>query len=421
MHVPIVPLSGGLPPEALNPPEASVQSMTGPAVQAELVAAADAAQNFIAENNPRSGPTEFLRPQGDRYKGVSDTTKELASVAKRHGLRVAIEQPVPWLRGEGGGIFTRELYGHIFVCLSALGIQFSARPTDKSKTFSPRRPGPKELVFSFHSADNTLERGGEIVPNVWRIKESVFPPFYTFDRTGFNGWAEIAISDRHFKSSEQIESGEAMIFASELRRWVTERGVTKYRQSADVALPFDDPYVLHAMQISTDTVMKLAKIPHGDLARMLAETAGREGVPLVIKRHPKCGDDRVTGLLEELSTLPYVHISDSSIHSLIGGAQSVVVINSGVGFEALIHDKPVYTAGPCEYRWGSNPVRRKSDLVEAFREPRRVLDPIRLAQFLTYYFRDYCVNASDPFSVERHVARSLAQWLYDSGVTTPST
>ena len=44
---------------------------------------------------------------------------------------------------------------------------------------------------------------------------------------------------------------------------------------------------------------------------------------------------------------------NANVHDLISRARGVFTINSGVGFESLIHGKPVVTFGNCDYRWAT--------------------------------------------------------------------
>lgn len=76
---------------------------------------------------------------------------------------------------------------------------------------------------------------------------------------------------------------------------------------------------------------------------------------MVFKRHPRSirpgseTPDLERALRVQIQTNPFAHVVDANVHSLIA-ASAGVVINSGVGFEALFHGKPVLTFGDCDYR-----------------------------------------------------------------------
>ena len=46
----------------------------------------------------------------------------------------------------------------------------------------------------------------------------------------------------------------------------------------------------------------------------------------------------------------YVHKIEGNIHELIKRCAGLFVINSGTGFEAILHGKPVVTFGDCDYK-----------------------------------------------------------------------
>ena len=71
----------------------------------------------------------------------------------------------------------------------------------------------------------------------------------------------------------------------------------------------------------------------------------------------------------------YVHLVNGNIHELIKRSQGLFVINSGTGFEALIHGKPVATFGNCDYN------------VATFNSDIRRIDEAR--NFLYSYTKEY--------------------------------
>ena len=77
-----------------------------------------------------------------------------------------------------------------------------------------------------------------------------------------------------------------------------------------------------------------------------------------------------------------------------------------------MRSKPVFTTGLSDYKWGTYEVGSDGSSLElAFLSPRPKLDPISLAQFVTFYFRDYCMNVFDERSIEEHIAKALLNWV----------
>ena len=55
----------------------------------------------------------------------------------------------------------------------------------------------------------------------------------------------------------------------------------------------------------------------------------------------------------DIQLYDYIYLIDGNIHKLVTQSTGVFVINSGVGFESLIHGKPVVTFGNCDYKWAT--------------------------------------------------------------------
>jgi len=112
-------------------------------------------------------------------------------------------------------------------------------------------------------------------------------------------------------------------------------------------------YVLAPLQIPRDYV----QVHHGrvtirEYIDAVAEWGDRRGIPVLLKPHPynKQDHDLLERIEHHRSRSRFVHRVEGNIHDLIAGARAVVTVNSGVGFEALVHGKPVVTFGDCDYR-----------------------------------------------------------------------
>lgn len=100
---------------------------------------------------------------------------------------------------------------------------------------------------------------------------------------------------------------------------------------------------------------------------------------VVIKPHP-ANPSSMAPLLQVVTKMSRgmeqnVHWVDNvSIHQLIAGAKVVVTVNSGVGFEAILHGKSIFTFGRADYDsvchkyYGSDPENLNDALNEAYRE-----------------------------------------------------
>jgi hypothetical protein len=370
--------------------------------------AIDRANHFLTSYIPPIFP--FDRSSRVALDKPSETAENLVQLCLEKGLRsIIVEQPVTWLNTDTNGDMFRQMFSTLITYLSRLGVALELIPTKKAETFTPRSVDTNQILFSYHTADDS--ESPIIQPNIWRIKESIIPPFFSFDRTGFSGWGELAMKQSMYFSSLSIDIGDANDYFGALRTYITENNVSKYAQP-DSTEVLPENYVFHAMQIATDSVMRLAHLTPANLLEHLIQNAESTGKHLVVKRHPRCRNKETLALIESNKDHPLVTFSNGHIDQLVRNAESVVVINSGVGMESIMRGKAVFIAGISDYRWGAHEVDSEGIGLEyAFQLPRPKLDPISLAQFVTFYFRDYCMNANDERSIEEHVCKALLSWL----------
>ncbi|MCZ6839717.1 MAG: hypothetical protein O7G13_10620 [Alphaproteobacteria bacterium] len=117
--------------------------------------------------------------------------------------------------------------------------------------------------------------------------------------------------------------------------------------------------------------------------------------------------------LQEATRGHDVYWSTASVHDLIAHSDAVYVINSGVGLEAILHNKPVVTFGQVEY----DAVSIHGDLIALDRVWKDVQasDPDqRLAsyrRFVDWYCRLYCVDLSDPQAGDARLAALVDESL----------
>jgi hypothetical protein len=377
----------------------------------DLVTSIEKVLTFIQKQNNTPEQTNFLEDGlPDAYYNFNKSElRDLQTACREHKLEVVLETPRGWMNGGGNSKFTRSLYMNISMMLNQLGIPTVGYVVTKEHSFLKRNVNSNQLCFAFHSADRELKENTSII----RIKESYLPPYYTFDATGFSGWAQLANDSNVFLKCLERDKVTAMRFVTDLRKRIFKNKVSKYAQPENYKRPTNTPFVFHPMQIDSDpVVMEHSYIPHRTLLENLIKLALETKVPLVIKRHPRCPNREIEKLLGELSARqsPLIIITDTSVIDLIRDSQAVVVINSGAGMEALVQGKPVYAAGHSEYSYVCHRVSEERDLKNAFLDPKSKTDPVTLAKFIDFYFNEYCVNASDPRHIQSHILRAIKRW-----------
>jgi hypothetical protein len=269
------------------------------------------------------------------------------------------------------------------------------QPSSTRATFAPRATPGSGFRIAWHSI------GEE--PNVWRVKDAAIPGYYLFDRTGFSGWAEIGRYPERFKPLiDRVDANVARAFVEDLRRTLVQKNVSKYPQP-DVAFVPPGPFVFFPLQTLDDAVVALQRFPTLDVLDRAAAIARAERKHLVIKRHPRCTDERVASAIARLERdNAHVQRTDASIHAILPACDAVLVGNSGVGFEALIHHRPVYTFGGSEYELVTRKLATLDDIARAFASSHAV-DSDLVDRYLAYFLGQNCFSPDDVGGILRHL------------------
>ncbi len=145
---------------------------------------------------------------------------------------------------------------------------------------------------------------------------------------------------------------DSMAFEA-LRARMLEGNESKFAQPARKEwAPPADKSIFFPCQVPHDETGKFhANLPEVVVVRDLAAWAKKRKVHVVFKDHPANPKsmEPLRKAAPEGTYVTWVAADEASVHDLIDGAQAVYTINSGVGFEALFHCKPVMVFGRSEY------------------------------------------------------------------------
>jgi capsular polysaccharide export protein len=141
--------------------------------------------------------------------------------------------------------------------------------------------------------------------------------------------------------------------------WCAAR-VSKYNHARDDALSQALParYVLVVDQTCGDASIRGGLADAGAFARMLsAALANHPDCRVLLKVHPDVVSGRKRGHFDmaQIACTPRVQVVADAVHPvpLLERAEAVYTVTSQLGFEALLHGKPVYTFGmPFYAGWG---------------------------------------------------------------------
>jgi hypothetical protein len=272
-------------------------------------------------------------------------------------------------------------------CLAQLGHEVS------ELEFAPALPpGPPGFDFRIYPHKSRQEvPDGDLF-----YKELHMQSLFTIDHLG---WGPDHSGLQVPPDVSGIDAARAERFCGQLRQEFFATGLSKHRQpplcTIDPALV---PYLLAPLQLPTDdAVMRHSTLSVQDYANLLADWAERARIRVVFKLHPGAETPEIAEIVRRrAATGRYVVVVDKNIHALIAGAAGVVVLTSGVGFESLIHGKPVVTLGRCDYRWAT--FRATADNLDAALAYVNEYSPAQRQaayNFIYFYYHDHAYLATE--------------------------
>jgi len=297
---------------------------------------------------------------------------------------VLLEVPSPWLTSVVDGAHHRQMFTTLLRGLSRLPVELRLSEITARNDFAPRKKPDRGFTLAYHSV-------GE-VERVWRLKETAVPGYYSFDRCGYSGWSDIARHyDRHRAAIDSFDLGQARRLVDEILR-LFKANTSKYQQS-DAPFEFGERFVFFPLQMLSDRVAKLYRQPSVEVLRTAARLAFEQRRHLLIKRHPLCKDESMAAAITDVSSSnPFVHVTAASVHKLLPACDAVLVANSGVGFEALFHGRPVYSFGGSEYESVTHRLSKMGDLGAVF-DPQPAVSNEQRLRFLGYYLAELCFHS----------------------------
>jgi hypothetical protein len=225
------------------------------------------------------------------------------------------------------------------------------------------------------------------------IQESTIQGRFTVDSNGFAGFSSLAAcgrSDLKLRIGD-ISAHDAGAFREKLFCDMSANNQSKYVQSEE-QFRMEGDYVFVALQVQTDAVTSLAERTGKQLLDLVMDKYQDTDVDIVVKRHPYCRSKTLSEKLAVLARTGKIQISNASIHGLISGAVAVYCVNSGVGFESLLHQKDVYVFGGCDYREAATSISSQGEVQPALSLEERDL-------FISYYVNNYLVSFDDHAAV----------------------
>lgn len=265
--------------------------------------------------------------------------------------------------------------------------------------FTKRTPKKNQMLFSFHSM-------GKEKFNIFRYKEGYLNDIITYDTEGYGGFSS-KIDKNEVKKIPVLRAEKDFNFFA--NKYI-KQNLSKYTQPKISNIDLPKNYVFFATQTANDTVMKLSYYNPIDLLKSLIyKFSKQKNLSLVIKRHPECNNEEVSEILNHTSKYNNIYVIDASIHTLISNAKAVYAINSGVGFEALLHLKPVVLFGKSDYESACFTCKDLDKLQIVPKITAKKKEYIK--KFISYYMEERNFLIDDENKIKKVIDKALAKFF----------
>ncbi|MFW3341635.1 hypothetical protein [Aliarcobacter butzleri] len=263
-------------------------------------------------------------------------------------------------------------------------------------------PHYKTLIFSAHTV-------GDSNPQIFRWKIGYLYKTITFDDKGYSGWSSLALNPEVIYKDKISKSTVNSYFKTLENRYI-KKNISKYKQT-NIGFDFPKEFIFFPLQLFNDTVMLQSNFEPLELFKNIVKILNKKNIALVVKRHPLCNNKKLEKLLLKYQNNNQILLFDGSIHDAISRCSTVYVINSGVGFEALLHLKPVVSFGKSDYM---SVTRNISNLKQIEENPWYLLndeqkDKIKL--FLYYFMNEKCVSIDNKKDIKRKITAFIVNYL----------
>jgi hypothetical protein len=235
--------------------------------------------------------------------------------------------------------------------------------------------------FSYH----TISSGSRGL----HFKETDRRSLFSFDDSGYAGWSSFASTGPGDWIDGNIEQDTADAFFQKDRREFLASRASKYAQK-DCAEDLPDSFIFVALQVVGDAVQSLAYASTAEMLDEVIAVAKSNRLSVVVKRHPSCKSPEITSYLRKVAS--DICLVTGNVHDILPRARAVCVVNSGVGAEALIYEKPVYVFGRADYMPACFVCREPGEFSDQFEVDKAKLSPSELRRFWFAYRTKYACD-----------------------------
>ncbi len=249
------------------------------------------------------------------------------------------------------------------------------------------------------------------------FKETDRPSRFSFDTGGYAGWSDFSSRSVEELDLDSVDQEKAKAFFRAEQVAVIEGNVSKYAQAElTFTEPLPERFVFIGLQVIGDAVQQLAYSSPFAMMDEVIDTCMQRGLSVVVKRHPQDKSGQISDYLRARVEKGHVTVSTASIHTLIAKSEAVCVINSGVGAEALLHEKPVYVFGKADYMRACFVCEKPGDFAKQFYRGRTRLTSDQLYRFWYVLRNRYAVSLRDREKSAAWIRTRVLRHLRETGV-----
>ena len=281
--------------------------------------------------------------------------------------------------------------------------------------FGKTKPSPDNIVCAVMHGNREVpimkprfEFLDGVCDNVWCVMRSPIEGWTVCDRNGYSGASSLA-TDHSLLKLNEVSDEDALTMHQHLFNRFVKKNLSKYEQPTFTGFK-SDPFILVLGQVAGDSVINFSNflapknmsmgtmreppdkkdIPTGYMNTILIALSimDKFDIPIIYKPHPQENQDQ-NSTINNLINLPMFNnvsiASDISIHELLPLSKAVVTINSGAGFEALIHLKPVITLGKADYSAATYECKDVEDIKNCKQFINAPADKLQIKKFLYAY------------------------------------
>jgi hypothetical protein len=258
--------------------------------------------------------------------------------------------------------------------------------------------------FSYH----TISDSGRGL----QFKETDRRSLFSFDDHGYAGWSRFSRMSPDDPQIAAVDQEAANRFFDEDRAFLVSSRQSKYLQK-DLAEALPERFIFAPLQVVGDAVQSLAFMTPFDMLDDIIAVGKREGLAVVVKRHPACRSPEISKYLSDHSA--DIIVTDGNIHDIIPAATAVCVINSGVGAEALTYETPVYVFGRADYMGACHVCENKGDFPSTFVPGKTRLSAEHLRRFWYAYRTIYACDLKSGGEAD-WIRKRVTEHLVQNGI-----